>query len=113
MHSVYCIEVNSKSGVEFWGVIADSYNSTTEQHRRHTAKNLKDYWIAYNKHVSLFNQIYNQESSHRQSGANDAIIIETINEQIRIGPVPNSSASIAGKLLDTNPNGWQGRMPHL
>jgi hypothetical protein len=31
MHSVDCIEDNSKSGVKFWGVIADSYNSTPEE----------------------------------------------------------------------------------
>jgi hypothetical protein len=46
-------------------------------------KNLKDCWIAYNKHVSLFNQIYNQESSHRQSGADDAMILETTKERCK------------------------------
>jgi hypothetical protein len=44
MHSIDCIEGNSKSGVKFWGAITDSYNSTTEEH-----KNLKNYWVAYNK----------------------------------------------------------------
>ena len=76
MHSVDCIEGNSKSGVKFWGAIADSYNNTTEAHHHHTAKNLKDHWVAYNKQVSLFNQIYNQESSFKQSGVDDSIIIE-------------------------------------
>jgi hypothetical protein len=60
MHSVDCIEGNSKSEVKFWCVIVDSYNSTTEKHYNHTAKNLKDHWVDYNKHVSLFNQIYNK-----------------------------------------------------
>jgi hypothetical protein len=76
MHSVDCIEGNSKSKVKFWGVIADSYNSTTEVHRHRTVKNLKDHWVAYNKQVSLFNQIYNQESSNRQSGADDDMVLE-------------------------------------
>jgi hypothetical protein len=77
MHSVDCIEGNSKYGVKFWGAIADSYNTTTEAHRHRTAKNLKDHWVAYNKHVSLFNQIYNQESSNRQSRANDGMVLRT------------------------------------
>jgi hypothetical protein len=76
MHSVDCIEDNSKSGVEFWGVIANSYNSTTDPHRHHTAKNLNDHWVAYNKQVFLFNQIYNQEYSNRQSGADDGMILK-------------------------------------
>jgi hypothetical protein len=60
MHSVNCIEGNSKSGVKLWGVIANSYNNTTEKHYHRTVKNLKDYWVTYNNQVSLFNQIYNQ-----------------------------------------------------
>jgi hypothetical protein len=99
MHSVDCIEGNSKSGVKFWSAIADSYNSTTEVHRHCTTKNLKDHWLAYNMQVSLFNQIYNQESLNRQSGANDGMVL-------------NSSASTGGKLLGTNASGGQGRMLH-
>jgi hypothetical protein len=76
MHSVDCIEGNSKFGVKFWGAIADSYNSTTEVHRYRTAKNLKNHWVAYNKKVSLFNQIYIQESLNRQSGADDGMVLE-------------------------------------
>jgi hypothetical protein len=76
MYSVDCIEGNSKSGVKFWGVIADSYNNTIEAHHHHTAKNLKGHWVAYNKQISLFNRIYNQESSNRQSGADDGMILE-------------------------------------
>jgi hypothetical protein len=55
MHSVNCIEGNSKSEVKFWGVIADSYNNTTDAYHYRIVKNLKDYWVAYNKQVSLFN----------------------------------------------------------
>jgi hypothetical protein len=76
MHSVDCIEGNSKSGVKFWGAIADSYNNTTEAYRHHTVKNLKEHWAAYNKQISLFNQIYNQESSNRQSGADNGMVLE-------------------------------------
>jgi hypothetical protein len=76
MHSVYCIEGNSKSGVKFWGGIADSYNNITEAHRHRIAKNLKDHWVAYNKQISLFNQIYNQKSSNRQSGADNDMVLE-------------------------------------
>jgi hypothetical protein len=78
MHSVDCIEGNTKPGAKFWGAIADTYNSTTELHRQCTLKNLKDHWYTYNKEVSLFNQIYNQEASCRQSDVNDAIVLETI-----------------------------------
>jgi hypothetical protein len=46
-------------------------------------KNLKDHWVAYNKQVSLFNQIYNQESSFRQSGANDVMVLETAKQQYK------------------------------
>jgi hypothetical protein len=71
VHSVDCIEVNFKSGVKFWGAISDSYNNITEVHRHRTAKNLKDHWVAYNKQISLFNQIYNQEFSNKQSVVDD------------------------------------------
>jgi hypothetical protein len=46
-------------------------------------KNLKDHWVAYNKQIFLFNQIYNQESSHRQSGADDAMILEIVKERYK------------------------------
>jgi hypothetical protein len=83
MYSVDCIEGNSKSEVKFWGVIADSYNSTTEVHRHRTTKNLKDHWVAYNKQVSLFNQIYNQESSNRQSEADDDMVLEIAKQRYK------------------------------
>jgi hypothetical protein len=35
----------------------------------------------YNKKVSLFNQIYNQESSCKQSRANDVMVLETAKER--------------------------------
>jgi hypothetical protein len=83
MHSVDCIEGNSKSGVKFWGAIADFYNSTTEAHHHCTVKNLKDHWVAYNNQVSLFNQIYNQESSNRQSRADDGMVLEIAKQQYK------------------------------
>jgi hypothetical protein len=83
MHSIDCIEGNSKSGVKFWGAIIDSYNSTTEAHRHRAVKNLKDHWIAYNKQVSLFNQIYNQESSNRQSRAGDGMVLEMAKQRYK------------------------------
>jgi hypothetical protein len=83
MHSVYCIEGNSKSGVKFWGVIADSYNNTTEVHCHCTVKNLKDHWIAYNKQISLLNQIYNQESSNKQSGVDDDMVLEITKQRYK------------------------------
>jgi hypothetical protein len=43
MHSIDCMKGNSKSGVKFWGVIADSYNNITEAHHHRTVKNLKDH----------------------------------------------------------------------
>jgi hypothetical protein len=49
MHSIDCIEGNFKSGVKFYGAIADSYNNTTEEQHHRTVKNLKDRWLAYNK----------------------------------------------------------------
>jgi hypothetical protein len=83
MHFVDCIEYNSKSGVKFWGVIADSYNSTTQTHRHRTAKNLKDHWVAYNKYVSLFNQIYNQEYLNRQNGDDDDMVLEIAKQRYK------------------------------
>jgi hypothetical protein len=65
MHSMNCIGGNAKPGAKFCDVIDDSYNSTTDLHHQRTPKNLKDHWCACNKQVSLFNQIYNQESSSR------------------------------------------------
>jgi hypothetical protein len=44
--------------------------------RHCTVKNLKHHWVAYNKHVSLFNQIYNYESSNMQSRADDGMVLE-------------------------------------
>jgi hypothetical protein len=66
--------------MKFWCAIADSYNRTTDEHHQRIVKNLKDHWVAYNKQVSLFNQIYNQESSSRQSIANDTIVLETVKQ---------------------------------
>jgi hypothetical protein len=83
MHSVDCIEGNAKAGVKFWGAIADTYNNTIEPHRQRTQKNLKDHWFTYNKQVSLFNQIYNQESSCRQSGADNVMVLETAKERYK------------------------------
>jgi hypothetical protein len=83
MYFVDCIEDNFKSRVKFWGAIADSYNSTIEAHRHRTVKNLKDHWVAYNKQISLFNQIYNQESSNRQSGADDGMVLEIIKQRYK------------------------------
>jgi hypothetical protein len=81
MHSVDCIEGNSKSGVKFCGVIADSYNNNNaEVHRHHTVTNLKDHWVAYNKQVSLFNQIYNQEYSNKQSRADDGMVLNIVKQ---------------------------------
>jgi hypothetical protein len=80
---VDCIKSNSKSRVKFWGAIADSYNSTTDEHRQRTVKNLKDHWVSYNKQVSLFNQIYTQESSSKQTGADDAMVLETAKQRYK------------------------------
>jgi hypothetical protein len=62
MYSVDCIKGDSKSEVMFCGTIADSYNNNTEAHHHRTVKNLNDHWVAYNKHISLFNQIYNKKN---------------------------------------------------
>jgi hypothetical protein len=83
MHSIDCIEDNSKSRVKFWGAITDSYNSATETHCHHTVKNLKDHWVAYNKQVSLFNQIYNQESLNRQSRVDDGMVLEIAKQRYK------------------------------
>jgi hypothetical protein len=83
MHFVDCIEGNFKSRVKFWGAIADCYNSTTEAYHHRTVKNLKDHWVAYNKQLSLFNQIYNQESSNRQSGADDGMVLEIAKQRYK------------------------------
>jgi hypothetical protein len=69
--------------VKFWGTIADSYNSTTETHYHRLAKNLKDHWVAYNKQVSLFNQIYDQESSNRQNEADDGMVLEIAKQRYK------------------------------
>jgi hypothetical protein len=83
MHSVDCIDDNDKPGVKFWGAITDTYNSTTEPHRQQTLKNLKDLWSTYNKQVSLFNQIYNQEASCRQNRADDVMVLETTKQRYK------------------------------
>jgi hypothetical protein len=69
--------------VKFWGAIAGSYNTTTETHHHRTMKNLKNYWVAYNKQVSLFNQIYNQDSSNRQSGADGGMVLEIAKQRYK------------------------------
>ncbi|XP_039839184.1 glutathione S-transferase T2-like [Panicum virgatum] len=76
MHSVDCVDGNSKSGPTFWGQISDTYNATTDPLRHPTAKQLKDHWSMYNARVSLFNAIYNQEVSKRQSGADDDMVMD-------------------------------------
>jgi hypothetical protein len=76
LHSVDCISGNSKSGAAFWGQISETYNSTTDPLRLRTAKQLKDHWSVCNARVSLFNALYNQETSTRQSGADDAMVME-------------------------------------
>jgi hypothetical protein len=69
--------------VNFWGAIADSYNNNTKVHHHYTVKNLKDHWVAYNKQVSLFNQIYNQQSSNRQSRADDGMVLEIAKQRYK------------------------------
>jgi hypothetical protein len=66
MHSVDYVEDNAKLVAKFWGVIADTYNTTTDVHHQWTSKNLKDHWSIYNKQVSLFNQIYSHDSWDRK-----------------------------------------------
>jgi hypothetical protein len=84
LHSKDCIEGNSKSGQTFWGGIADTYNATTEPERYRTPKQLKDHWSTCNAKVSLFNSIYNQESSHRASGADDLQVMEAAKERYKL-----------------------------
>jgi hypothetical protein len=47
-----------------------------EPSRRRTAKQLKDYWNVYNREVIVFNGYYIQEERVRQSGADDAMVME-------------------------------------
>jgi hypothetical protein len=76
MHSIDCIDGNSKSGATFWGQISETYNATTDPLRLRTAKQLKDHWSTCNAKVSLFNAVYNQEEANRQSGADDLMVME-------------------------------------
>jgi hypothetical protein len=46
-------------------------------------KNLKNHLVAYNKQVFLLNQIYNQESSSRQSRADNAMVLETAKQRYK------------------------------
>jgi hypothetical protein len=46
-------------------------------------KNLKDHWVAYNKQISLFSQISNQESLNRQSGSNDDMVFEIVKQRYK------------------------------
>jgi hypothetical protein len=82
MHYVDPIVGNAKPGAKCWDSIANTYNSTIEPLRQCPAKNLKDHWCTYTvpTQVSLFNQIYNQESSCRQSGANDNMVLDVAKE---------------------------------
>jgi hypothetical protein len=59
MYFVDCIEGIVKPRAKFWGAIVDTCNNTIDTHCQRTLKNLKDHWSAYNKQVSMFNQIYN------------------------------------------------------
>jgi hypothetical protein len=67
MHSVDCSEGNTKP----------------DPHHQRTPKNLKDHWCACNNQVSLLNQIYNQESSSRQRGADNAMVLETAKQRYK------------------------------
>lgn len=71
-----CTEGNSKTNDKFWGQIAATFNSTTEPHRQRTAKQLKDHWGPNNTKVTKFNSIYIQQERARQSGADDAMIMQ-------------------------------------
>jgi hypothetical protein len=46
-------------------------------------KNLKDHWVAYNKQVFLFNQIYNKKSLPRQSEADDVMVLGTAKQRYK------------------------------
>jgi hypothetical protein len=62
--------------LSFWGQITKTFNSTVELSRRRTAKQVKDHWNVYNREVTLFNGYYIQEERVRQSGADDAMVME-------------------------------------
>jgi hypothetical protein len=47
-----------------------------EPSRRRTVKQLKDHWNVCNREVALFNGYYIQEERVRQSGADDAMVME-------------------------------------
>ncbi|XP_008678146.3 glutathione S-transferase T3 [Zea mays] len=76
MHSNDPISGNNKSGSSFWGQIAATYNSTSDPIRHRTAKQLKDHWVTYNREVTKFNGFYLQEERLRQSGADDAMVMD-------------------------------------
>jgi hypothetical protein len=68
----------------------------------------EDHWPTYNKQAFLFNQIYNQKLSCRQSGANDVMVLETAKEFTRAGlEALSSSAPTGGTLWSTNSSGEQ------
>jgi hypothetical protein len=46
-------------------------------------KNLKDHWVAYNKQISLFNLIYNQESFSRQNEVDDVMVLKTAKQRYK------------------------------
>ncbi|PUZ67150.1 hypothetical protein GQ55_3G410000 [Panicum hallii var. hallii] len=75
-HSNDSITGNNQTGLSFWGHIAETFNSTAEPSRRRTAKQLKDHWNMCNREVALFNGYYIQEERVRQSGADDAMVME-------------------------------------
>eukprot|EP00267_Zea_mays_P051416 XP_020404362.1 uncharacterized protein LOC103648433 [Zea mays] len=78
MHSNDPISGNNKSGSSFWGQIAATYNSTSDPIRHRTAKQLKDHWVTYNREVTKFNGFYLQEERLRQSGADDAMVMDAV-----------------------------------
>jgi hypothetical protein len=87
MHSVDCIEGNSKSGVKFWGVITDSYNNTTEAHHHHTVNNL-----CSNRYPCSIKFII---KNIRTGKAEPTMtwFLRSQSSDTRIGLIPNSSAS--------------------
>ncbi|PWZ54726.1 Glutathione S-transferase T3 [Zea mays] len=76
MHSNDPISGNNKSESSFWGQIAVAYNSISDPLRRQTGKQLKDHWVTYNREVTKFNGYYLKEERLRQSGTNDAMVME-------------------------------------
>jgi hypothetical protein len=46
-------------------------------------KDLKDHWVAYNNQVSLFNQIYNQESLNMQNGVDGGMVLEIAKQRYK------------------------------